>query len=101
MRLRRDAGRPRAASSSDALPGEPRMSATLDRADAFCARFGLRIPILLAPMGGASPPALSVAVAGAGALGACGALLMRPDEIVAWADAVRAGTDGPFQINLW
>ena len=77
------------------------MSTILDRADAFCARFGLRIPILLAPMGGASPPALSVAVASAGALGACGALLMRRDEIAAWADAVRAETDGPFQMNLW
>ncbi|AHG92955.1 2-nitropropane dioxygenase NPD (plasmid) [Gemmatirosa kalamazoonensis] len=77
------------------------MSTILDRTDAFCARFGLRIPILLAPMGGASPPALSIAVASAGALGACGALLMGRDEIVAWADAVRAETDAPFQINLW
>jgi len=26
---------------------------------------------------------------------------MKPDEISAWANEVRAGTDGPFQINLW
>lgn len=70
-------------------------------ARAFCARYGLRVPILLAPMAGACPPALSVAVAEAGGLGACGALLMSPGEIHAWADAVRAGTRGPFQINLW
>ncbi|MGT2482149.1 nitronate monooxygenase (plasmid) [Methylobacterium oryzae CBMB20] len=52
-------------------------------------------------MAGACPPALSVAVAKAGGLGACGALLMRPDEILAWAGAVRAGSNGAFQINTW
>ena len=71
------------------------------RARAFCHRHGLRHPILLAPMAGACPPALSIAVAEAGGLGACGALLMAPGAIVDWAHAVRAGTDRPFQINLW
>jgi nitronate monooxygenase len=52
-------------------------------------------------MAGASAPALSIAVANAGGLGACGALLMRPAEIVQWADAVRGGSNGAFQINLW
>jgi nitronate monooxygenase len=70
-------------------------------AEAFCARFGLRIPILLAPMAGACPPSLSIAVANAGGLGACGALLMQPAAIAAWVAEVRAGTDGPFQLNLW
>lgn len=77
------------------------MSAALHRAETFCSRFGLQAPILLAPMAGACPPALSVAVAKAGGLGACGALLMRPDEILAWAGAVRAGSNGAFQINTW
>ena len=40
-------------------------------AETFCTRFGLRRPILLAPMAGACPPALSIAVANAGGLGAC------------------------------
>jgi nitronate monooxygenase len=71
------------------------------RAEAFCARFGLRLPILLAPMAGACPPALSAAVASAGGLGACGALLLSPDAIGDWAAGVRAATNGPFQINLW
>jgi nitronate monooxygenase len=87
--------------SSAATPG----SIAADRARAFCRRFGLRHPILLAPMAGACPPALSIAVMRAGGLGACGALLMAPGAIVDWADAVRAGTAGqdagPFQINLW
>lgn len=74
---------------------------TLGRAEAFCARFGLRLPILLAPMAGACPPALSIAVANAGGLGGCGATLMQPREIDSWVSAVRAGTNGGFQLNLW
>jgi len=70
-------------------------------ADAFCERFGLRLPVVLAPMAGSSPPSLSAAVANAGGLGACGALLMQPATIVDWARELRAATAGPFQINLW
>ena len=77
------------------------MKAILRRAEAFCSRFGLRVPILLAPMAGACPPSLSIAFANAGGLGACGALLMQPAEIVRWAQEVRANTRGPFQLNLW
>jgi nitronate monooxygenase len=72
-----------------------------NRTTAFCDRFDLRVPILLAPMAGASAPALSIAVANAGGLGACGALLMARPEIVAWANEVRAASNGRFQINLW
>lgn len=71
------------------------------RAGAFADRLGIRLPILLAPMAGACPPPLSIAVANAGGLGACGALLMTPDEIYNWSDAFRAGSKGEFQINLW
>src|SRR5450432_4661347 len=77
------------------------MSATIDRADAFCARFGLRVPILLAPMAGASAPSLSIAVANAGGLGACGVLLMQPDEIRSWSNEVRSKSNGKFQLNVW
>jgi len=52
-------------------------------------------------MAGASPPSLSIAVANAGGLGACGALLLKPDAIVGWANEFRAGSKGAFQINLW
>jgi nitronate monooxygenase len=79
---------------------EPTRS-TLKMSDAFCARFGLRVPILLAPMAGASAPALSIAVANAGGLGACGVLLMEPDAIIAWANEVRAHSNGAFQLNTW
>jgi nitronate monooxygenase len=73
----------------------------LARAQAFCARHDLRIPILLAPMAGACPASLSIALANAGGLGACGALLMAPAAIKGWASEVRAGSNGGFQLNLW
>ena len=73
----------------------------LERSEAFCRRFGLRVPILLAPMAGACPPSLSVAVANAGGMGACGALLMSPTGIAEWQANFRAGSNGAAQINLW
>ena len=52
-------------------------------------------------MAGACPPALSIAVANAGGLGSAGALLMPPAAIAAWAQDVRAQSNGAFQLNLW
>src|SRR3954452_15616960 len=78
-----------------------KMHPALRRAQVFCERFGLRLPILLAPMAGSSPPALSIAVANAGGLGACGALMMPPDAILKWAADLRAGSNVAFQLNLW
>jgi nitronate monooxygenase len=76
-------------------------SAPLARARAFCERFGLRIPILLAPMAGACPPALAIGVANAGGMGGCGALLMQPKAIADWIGAFRATSNGAVQVNLW
>jgi nitronate monooxygenase len=73
----------------------------LVRAAAFCEACNLRLPILMAPMAGACPASLAVAVANAGGLGGCGALLMRPEAIRKWAADVRAGSNGAFQLNLW
>src|SRR5262245_49348283 len=71
------------------------------RASAFCETFNIRFPILMAPMGNASPTSLAIAVANAGGLGGCGAVAMQPDAIKAWASDVRAGSNGAFQVNLW
>jgi nitronate monooxygenase len=71
------------------------------RAEAFAARLGIHLPVLLAPMAGACPPSLSIAVANAGGMGACGALLLKPEEIAAWCAEFRAQSQGEFQINLW
>jgi nitronate monooxygenase len=76
-------------------------SPAFDRASAFCTRYALRVPILLAPMAGASPASLSIAVANAGGMGAMGALPAPPDGIRAWVKEFRASSDGSFQLNLW
>lgn len=81
--------------------GRIRMTSIQMRADKFCKQFDIEIPILLAPMAGACPPALSISVANAGGMGACGCLLMGPEAIQSWASEVRAATNGAFQLNLW
>jgi len=76
-------------------------SSPLARAQSFAERLGIQLPILLAPMAGACPPSLSIAVANAGGMGACGALLMNPDAIRAWVEEFRQHSTGEFQLNLW
>lgn len=77
------------------------MTHPLTRARAFADRFGLDAPILMAPMAGACPPALAIAGANGGGMGACGALLMEPDAIAEWSTNVRSATNGAFQLNTW
>lgn len=71
------------------------------RALAFASRLRAKTPVLLAPMAGVCPPSLSIAIANAGGMGACGAVLMSPDAIRSWAEEFRSQSDGPFQMNLW
>jgi nitronate monooxygenase len=73
----------------------------LDRAKSFCERYRLEMPILLAPMAGACPATLSIAVAKGGGMGALGALLTPPEGIRAWVQEFRSKSSGPFQLNLW
>lgn len=77
------------------------MHSALTRAAGFAEDLGIARPILLAPMAGACPVALSVAVAAGGGMGACGALLMAPKEIADWARDMRRASNGRFQINIW
>jgi nitronate monooxygenase len=77
------------------------MTSPLLRAESFCERFGLRVPILLAPMAGACPASLSIAVAKAGGMGSAGALLMPPAAIAAWMQEFRSSSNGAVQLNLW
>jgi nitronate monooxygenase len=71
------------------------------RAMEFCDRFGLRLPILQAPMAGASPAKLATAVAEAGGMGGSGALQYSPQQIADWAREFRTRSSGAFQINIW
>ncbi|WP_100879643.1 NAD(P)H-dependent flavin oxidoreductase [Pseudonocardia alni] len=72
------------------------------RAESFCTRHGLGVPVLEAPMAGACPPELAAAVAAAGGMGAAGVVNDTPEAIADWAARFRAlaGT-APFQLNLW
>jgi nitronate monooxygenase len=71
------------------------------RARMFCERFGLRLPILMAPMAGACPSSLAIAVANAGGMGAMGALMTQPAGISEWVAQVRSHSNGAMQLNLW
>ncbi len=62
-------------------PSQYGPSSARERTDHFCRQFGLRMPILQAPMASASPPSLAAAVANAGGMGALGALLTSPQAI--------------------
>ena len=61
---------------------------------------GLSIPILQAPMVGASSPEMALAVSQAGGLGSLGAGGMAPDAIGPAIDALRGQTEAPFGVNL-
>jgi len=82
------------------VPSSPTFSAR-ERADQFCQRLGLQVPILQAPMAGACPASLASAVANAGGMGGLGALTTSPDGIADWVREFRDQSNGGFQINLW
>lgn len=60
----------------------------------------LPIPIIQAPMVGASLEGLAIAVSRAGGLGSLAAGALTPTEIGPAVDAIRAATDAPFAVNL-
>ena len=67
------------ATSAEAPPAvsAPRLGAR-ERADRFCQRFGLQVPILQPPMAGACPASLASVVANAGGMCGLGALTTPP-----------------------
>ena len=75
--------------------------ASISRAQAFAKHFGLRLPLLLAPMAGVPSLDLSVAVGQAGAMPSLGALLMAPAAILDWVASYRTRCAAPLQMNLW
>ncbi|MCR5873685.1 nitronate monooxygenase family protein [Phenylobacterium sp. J426] len=65
----------------------------------ICEVFGIKYPIVLAGMGGASVPRLAAAVSNAGGLGVLGAAACAPEELRAWIREVRSLTDKPFGVD--
>lgn len=60
----------------------------------------LPIPIVQAPMAGASSPEMAIAVSQAGGFGSVAAAAFTPDDIARAAAQVRAATEAPFGMNL-
>jgi len=58
-------------------------------------------PIVQAPMGGESTPAMAVAVSNAGGLGGVGCSFMSLDELRTLAEQLRSGTNRPFNLNFF
>ena len=70
-------------------------------ARAFCRRFGLELPILMAPMAGSCPPRwLRRLPCGRHGRLWCTADAGRGDGF-AWAEPFRGASNGAFQMNLW
>ena len=65
----------------------------------ICEMLGIRYPILLAGMGGASVPALAAAVSNAGGLGVLGAAACSLDQLRDWIRQTRELTDKPFGVD--
>jgi nitronate monooxygenase len=66
----------------------------------ICELFGIDVPIVQAPIGGASVPALAAAVSEAGALGTIALSWTRPAEVASVVEDVRARTEKPVHANI-
>lgn len=67
---------------------------------AVCRALGIETPIVQAPMGGASCPALAAAVSNAGGLGMLALSWHPPEAVRGEIRQTRALTDRPFGVNL-
>ena len=76
------------------------MKDTAKRAKDFCNRFGISMPLVEAPMTGASSPELAAAVSNAGGLGMLALDLLSPQDITKEIARTRELTDKPFAVNL-
>ena len=65
----------------------------------ICDILGIKYPILLGGMGGASVPRLAAAVSNAGGLGILGAAACSPEQLREWIEEVRSLTDKPFGVD--
>lgn len=66
----------------------------------LCQKLGIEVPIIQAPMGGASCPALAAAVSNAGGLGMLALSWSDPEALRRQIRETRSRTDKPFGINL-
>jgi NAD(P)H-dependent flavin oxidoreductase YrpB (nitropropane dioxygenase family) len=67
---------------------------------AFCRLVGIELPIVQAPVGGITTPALAAAVSAAGGLGMLSITWRDPVALRALLRETRALTEKPFAVNL-
>jgi nitronate monooxygenase len=63
--------------------------------------FGIRLPVIQAPMAGANGPDMAIAVSEAGGLGSLPAALHSPPELAEALSIVRAATRRPINVNFF
>lgn len=63
--------------------------------------FGIELPIIQAPMAGATSPEMVIAASNAGGLGSLPSALYAEDQLRAALDVVRAGTPKPINVNFF
>ena len=63
--------------------------------------FGIRHPLIQAPLAGAQGSALAIAVCEAGALGSLPCALLSVPQLAAELAAIRRGTPAPFNVNFF
>jgi nitronate monooxygenase len=63
--------------------------------------FGINLPILQAPMAGASTPEMAIAVGRAGGLAALAAAMLTPQQMAEAVAAIRAASSAPLNINFF
>src|ERR1700727_1443441 len=63
--------------------------------------FGIRLPVIQAPMAGSQGSELAIAVSNAGGLGSLPCAMLSPDGMRAELQAIRAATDQPFNVNFF
>ena len=64
-------------------------------------RIGMAVPIIQAPMAGTSTPQMAAAVTNAGGLGSIGVGAVNAAGARTMIDAVRATTNGAFNVNVF
>ena len=62
---------------------------------------GIHVPILQAPMAGSTTPELAAQVTNAGGLGSLGCAFLSPEQFAGQCAAVRATTNGAFNVNFF
>ena len=62
---------------------------------------GIDLPIIQAPMAGATTPALAAAVSEAGGLGSLGCAMLSPEDVALSAERLRSTSNRPFNLNFF